>query len=626
MKLRRKAISLLLVLTMMLTFMPAMAFAADENGSADGAQLAAAQAAQEAQEAKARAAEAARAKAADEARGALQSEAKLELDPDEKNTKKALSLIYNGDKSYNKGIDGDEPDFYGFYTAGNEIVVKWEGGSESKFVCVEYKDKRYAQEDGTSVSYFPEGVTEPHYSTDPDDGDEYIDNDVYFDYSIDEEGNITVSHEYRYDYETEDGWDWDYETVYSEPFKGKCLESLKYEGPDVHYYEGDDPEDADFRQVGAKIIMQYSDGTTKTAECIQWGKEEWQKDYFFEGVTPQTKTETEAGETYTYTTNDVYFDVISATADKLVIEHDGAKGEIPISVKEYAKPESVKFKPVNGAAQISTIGNNYAYLEGEGNELEVTFDDGSVKKYVFKRAPGYDFWAFVNVSDEGDTTWTSFKSNTRFKKGTKEYAGKIMIEIYNGREYVDYWLPASVKVKATKYYAYVVEKSYTYTGKKVAPTVVVKYWTGSKMKTMPKSWYTCKPKKYSSHGWHSFKVTIKKAYRKKFGTSLWGSYSILPKKPTLKSATAGPGSIKVTWTKFTKAEQSRITKFYVEMSKSKDFTRNVTVWTVKKTAGTFTINSLTKDDKYYVRVVAVRTIKGESFWSKPSAAKLVTVK
>jgi hypothetical protein len=143
---------------------------------------------------------------------------------------------------------------------------------------------------------------------------------------------------------------------------------------------------------------------------------------------------------------------------------------------------------------------------------------------------------------------------------------------------------------------------------------------------MPKTWYTCKPKKYSKWGWHDFKVTIKKAYRKKYGPSLWGNYNIAPKKPTITKATAGNGTITVTWKKFTAAEQKKITKFYVGVSTTKDF-RRFSIWSAKKSAGSLKIDGgLKSGTKYYVRVYAIKTVKGEDYWSDASAYKVVTVK
>lgn len=188
-------------------------------------------------------------------------------------------------------------------------------------------------------------------------------------------------------------------------------------------------------------------------------------------------------------------------------------------------------------------------------------------------------------------------------------------------------LPVSVKTKATKYYAYYAGKSYTYTGKTITPKATVKYWTGKKFKTMPKSWYTCTPKKGKKIGFYEFRIKVKKKYQKKYPSVIWAGYQIVPKTPTIVSAKAGTGSITVKWKKFSAKDRKNISGFIVEYSTSKNFRKNVGYsWVNGKTASKCTINNLKKGKTYYVRVMSYKEIKTMTYWSKNSKKKSAKVK
>lgn len=626
MKIRRKAISILLSLALVLTLMPAMAFAADESGSADGAKVAAAQDAAKQAAQKEAAREAVRAKAERASRPMAGEES-----PDQYSTKKATKLTFIGNNEIEPaGVDADGDAypayFEGYYSVGNEITIEWDNGTTEKYICRKYNDVRYDYEE---FGYLLNG-DDPVFET-SEDGDVYISNAMYFDWNVDANGMVTLSYEYEYDYPIEeDGytyWEWDWDTI-TTSFQGKYPTGLVYTGTDIYYYEVDGPEYADIYEEGSQFDITYSDGTTKTIVCKKWDEytdddgESWpQYAFFFKDEEPVVVKDSDGDN---YVSNAIWLDTDNenATANSLPVEYRGIKGSVPIHVKQYPKPESVKFTSVSGFSAYGLIGDKYAYgLQEPGNEIEITFNDGSVKKYVCTE--DYDY---VNVEDKHDTMYPEVKFTKRIKKGTNTMSGKMLIQADTGRYIEDFWLPVSVRVKATQYYAYVQDKVYTYTGKKITPKVVVKYWTGSKFKTMPKSWYTCKPKKNSKYGWYNLKVTIKKKYRKKYGSQLWGYYQISPKKPTIKSVVAGNGTIKVTWKKFSKADQKKITKFYVAYCKDKSF-RNFYVEEAKKTAGSVTIKNLKKGEKYYVWVYAIKTSGGDDHWSLPAKySKSVTVK
>lgn len=629
MKFRRKAVAVLLSLALVVTLMPAVAFAADESGSAGRAKQTAAQKAAE---------KAAREDAVREELRAKEERASRPMAGDEHNTKLAKKLTYKGNTEIvPAGVDSDgEPNdafFEGFYTEGNEIIVEWDDddGTTDRYICREYNDPRYGEDD-FSLGYFLNGE-DAVFETN-DEGELELTNRQYFDWEIDGNEEVKLTYEYDYYYQVDDDGDTYWEDVSKEistEFQGLYPKGISYTGTNIYYYEEDGPENADVYVEGARFDITYNDGSVRKIVCKKYkdyiddeGDKSPQYEFFFEDEEPVLEKDSDGDECPLNATH-VSLDYEKATANSLPVEYKGVKGSIPIHAKHYPIPVSVKFTPVSNFSAYGMIGDKYAYgLQEPGNEIEITYksDDGNiVKKYVCTEDYNY-----VNVEDKGDMFYPEVKFAKRIKKGTNTMSGMMLVEADTGRYYEDFWLPVSVRVMATEYYAYIPDKTYTYTGKKITPKVEIKYWTGSKFKTMPKSWYTCKPKKNSKYGWYDLKATIKKKYRKKYGWTIWGGYQIAPKKPAIKKVSAGKGTIKVTWKKFSKADQKKITKFYVAYCTNKSF-RSFNIEEAKKSAGSLTIKNLKKGDKYYIRVYAIKTSGGEDYWSAPANySKLVTVK
>ncbi len=161
--------------------------------------------------------------------------------------------------------------------------------------------------------------------------------------------------------------------------------------------------------------------------------------------------------------------------------------------------------------------------------------------------------------------------------------------------------------------------SYTYDGKVKKPTVTVKDTAG---KVIPASNYTVTYAKGRKNvGVYSVKATFKGEYK---GT-LSGSFKIIPKTTSVKSAKGGKKNMTVKWKKQTK----QTTGYQIQYSTKKKFTSGTKTVTIKKNKTTSKkITKLKKNKKYYVRIRTYKTVKVNgkstkiySSWSKVKSAK-----
>ena len=161
--------------------------------------------------------------------------------------------------------------------------------------------------------------------------------------------------------------------------------------------------------------------------------------------------------------------------------------------------------------------------------------------------------------------------------------------------------------------------SYTYDGKAKKPSVTVKDTAG---KVIAASNYTVSYAKGRKNvGVYSVKVTFKGEYK---GT-LSGSFKIVPKSTSVKSAKGGKKNVTVKWKKQTKQP----TGYQIQYSTKKKFTSGVKTVTIKKNKTTSKkIAKLKKNTKYYVRIRTYKTVKVNgkstkvySSWSKVKSAK-----
>lgn len=376
--------------------------------------------------------------------------------------------------------------------------------------------------------------------------------------------------------------------------------------------------------AGDELVVEDSDGIKTYVNKKDPFNEGWDEYDFYDAsrnecadavsfVTAPQPEDWEPGKTYDV---DVYYKGVKAS------------GTVKVKVNSVPTPVKIEFAPAGDFVASSEIGEDYlgSYcFFGEGNKFIVTWKTGDateVKNYVCKEDK--DGWVFCYTDGKSEEWfWPEIKLDKKIAKGTADYSGTAFVE----SEYGTTQLPISVKVSAEMYKAYAEFKTYSYTGKSIKPKVVVKYYDGSKMKKMPAKWYTCKPKKYKAIGGHSYVVKIKKKYQAKYGASFGGYWEILPKTPVIKKATAGTGSVTVTWTKFSKKLQKSIDGFYIRVSDDGSFNYWSEEIVAKPGDSKATITGLEKGKKYYVRVYSYKSLKGDgSPWeSKPSKTKSFTV-
>ena len=574
MKIKHRALSILLSLVMVLTFMPAMAFAAAPAG-----------------------------------------------------VRVPTAIEYSGDTEYEPASDGGNAYFMGFGRTGNVITIKWSDNTAEKYVSKSYSGKNSDGETWNEVDYFPENE-DPKVDTYDDGGQGPANNLEGLNYTVNDQGTIELTYTYDYDYEYEE----DGETYYDSAtetvkttFKGKTANSLSYSGPALTYEPGDSGRWVDLRQEGAVITVGYTDGTSKKAVCKKWGTNKHsdgtaydEYDYFFEGDTPDVKKSDEGNN---YADNAVYFnyDTDQNTATGMTVSYMGASAVFPISEKVYPKPTKAEFVPAKGFQAKALIGQDWfdaSDLFSKGNKIVVTYSDKSKETFTYgkyKLNSGDSFEGFGYKTEDGwiNSVWPDFGSNrSGFKKGTTTAKGSVSIwpEGYDK----EFKLPITVKVKASDYYAYAVSDTYTYTGKTITPKVKAVYVAkdNGKMKKLSSSKYSYKPKKAKKIGSYKFKVNLKsKADQKKYGKSLLCWYSIGPKTPTGITVTPGSKKLTVKWKK-----QSGVDGFTVLVSKQKSF-REIIAWEdAGKNAKSKVIKNLEKGKTYYVRVVAHKN----GVWSKES--------
>lgn len=611
MKGKRRIVAFLLTLALVFSYMPALAFADDGAGAAEVKVKAAA--------------------------------AKAEASSNEQAKKRAMAgesgsvgenkipekIEYFGDNEYLPAkYDEDGEDWFkGFGTIGNKITVTFKDGTTETFECKKYEFP--SEEGGTdwSWAYIKENE-EPKVIKDPEEDSYYPENEVWFDYSVNGQTNeITISKEFEvYNPETED---YDYPVV-STTFEGKYMTELIYTGAELTYDPGENPKYTNINQEGAAFKVVYSDGSEKNfvskayAERVDEGETRYEYAFFADGEEVITGVDEDG---YTYPVNDagIYSESDKYDADKgIYVEYDYLTCYVPVKEKEYVKPVSAELALTDGYVATGLAGEKWVsgwQLYAPGNKIIINYSDDTSKEFAYAEK-GNDVGFYF-----GDEEFYPYiELSKRVKKGTAEYSGKLNVE---GAGYQVYKLPVSVKVKATKNYVYAVNKTYSYTGKSIAPTVVVKYWTGSKFKTMPKSWYTCKPAKKKSVGRYEYKVTLKKKYRKKYNSPIWGIWQIIPKTPVIKSVTKKGHDITVTWTKFTAAQRKTISGFVIEISSKNNFPDDgeYTNWirVGNKAAAKYTVKGF-DSGKYYVRVRSFLEKKnGYYFESKPSKTKTITI-
>ncbi len=235
MKIKHRAISLLLSFMIVFTFMPAMAFATDSN-------------------------------------------------------KKPDKIEFKGDLVYaEQFVESDESyAFEGLYNKGNKLIVYYPDHTKV-IVAKEYKLPGEEEDDEYHPGYFAEGE-EPKFEMD-EDGTWFVINEEDVHGTINPEGLVTIK--YVYKYENDEGYEAEGEIAtavqakeYNEPV------SVTYSGPAL-VYEPDDPEKyASIFREGGVITVRFKDKSTRKAICRKFatykkdGHTINEYDYFWQGEDP----------------------------------------------------------------------------------------------------------------------------------------------------------------------------------------------------------------------------------------------------------------------------------------------------------------------------------------------------
>lgn len=502
--------------------------------------------------------------------------------------------------------EGQTDDYIDIGFPGNSVTVKYEKAS-LVYKYVRYEESEDSYYDGWYLN-----------------GDVSSEDEIYPDATL-QNGNAVIECE-LYDDVSEN---YVYLSCVAEAKPYPYPVSLKYEGADLIYTEGD-TELEGFYTEGNKVTVTYSDESSVVYKCIKFTDEYGDEDnrYFANGKPEKDE--------YGYYSNqgEFYTDVpesgiksgttsVKFTYTESYYSDDKvASGNFP--VKEAAKPKTAKLVGTLGSAY---VGQKELYLDEvakKGTKLVVTFTDGSkvTYKYISYKEGKDTYWGFF---PDGDKTKGSLWGYAHIKKGLEKGKNKVKFELH-----FDEYGNGSVKatVKASKLFAYSEHETYTYTGKKITPKIVVKDGKG---KTVPAKAYTVKF--YNSKGklvkkpvgkkWgtYDYKITFKKAYRSKYLNPIWSSYSIGPKGTSIKSLTAGKKKFTIKW----KKRSSGISGYSVQYSRYKDF-RDYYEDDFSKDKTSGVITELTSKKTYYVRILTYKNYKERSVHSKPSKVMKVKIK
>ncbi|MBQ8134655.1 MAG: type I pullulanase [Clostridia bacterium] len=242
-------------------------------------------------------------------------------------------------------------------------------------------------------------------------------------------------------------------------------------------------------------------------------------------------------------------------------------------------------------ASISGVKSSYAYT-GKAQSPTVTVKDGSV---TLKKNTDYT---------------VSYKNNTKVGTATITIKGKGN---YSGSTTKTFKITAKSLAKFTTKLS---TTSYVYNGKAKTPSVTVKDGT----KTLKKGTdYTVTYTNNKKPG----KATVKITGKGNYSGTITKTFTIKPKKATLKTATSPKTKkLKVTWTKDT-----TVTGYQIQYSTSSTFkSGNKTKLITKNSTTSATLSGLTKGKTYYVRIREYKTINGTKSFGAYSAKKKVKIK
>lgn len=581
---KRKMIAVFLSVAMLLTFMPAMAFAAEVEAPA---------------------------------KEGVTAEAKFAAAV-------PVSITYRDDNA--NGYVGES--YFSLYNLGAEITLTYSNGSSKTYIYTETPEDMEEYYDG----FFLNGdVTAEELDIDPINTcvdrplKEGVNSGVgYLEYWYEDESEDGCIESNRIDvtgtvdeqvvsvtYEQKDPWIGSYDlydhSVYYDEASNIEGDKLTVVTKDYSYdYDeetGEETEIAEttstYHYTACSFTEEYDDGEPYT--YYQFVNDEDPEDYAWptfaddqhlEAWTPGSEHQV-----------DIYFNGKKAEQTATVI------------VEDLVLPESVEFIPVEGFESSAYVGMTYVGTEilcGEGNKFVVTYTDGSQKEYLF--VANNDYYGFfldgVGSYDEGK----EFYAFCELKEGLKAGVPTVLnFEHYEYIESKDEYarVDFDYEVTASKYRAWADEQSLTYTGKTIKASTLKKKLkvedsVGNTLKVNTD--YTLKLPKTKNVGVYEYMITLKDQ-DKFIDPIVWATYTVNPKKVTsIKAKSSKKKQLTVSWKKFSKADQKQISGFMVQYSTSSKF-KNAKTVKVGKTKASATIKKLKSGKKYYVRVYAYKTVK-----------------
>lgn len=575
MNLRHRAITLLLSVVMVLTFMPALAFADDTPAS--GGTL----------------------EAAEELEGAT--------------TVKPVSFEYDAVNPLEEYI-GKE--FVELYVPGNKVKINYSNGTSKTYIAVEDEEEgvvdfyRLNADGSVGTGVMPGEIYAYTIYLIEEGSNECVIWYTYGSYELEARGTVygIADHEISDVHYTQvKPCNINYKDLCSDPYSWRTKSK---------YYMGD--------KVSFTASFEDEDGASETdTNTYTYGKdpdddysyfyvdEEGEPAYAEVDIVPDSDpNKWLPGGSYTAT---AYVNGVPAP-EKLSINVTG----------EAAVPYEVIFNPAEGFVPTGDIGDKELwsfYFDGEGNSFTVKYSDGTEKTYIYATHPdGYGAF-FLN----GDTSKKEFDCYGEVKGGLKKGLNEVTftyeeyIKAYDDYVTVDF----TAGIEAAKYVVYMTDKAYKYTGKYITPTIVVKNSAGKTLvkgtpatETEPATGdYYVEYVKHKKVGRYLVKIYFNDGLedRELYPDSTEGYYSIKPPKaPVIKSVTGGKKSLTVKWKKFTKAQRKHIDGFYIEVATDKNFYSNYKCIQVRsRTAASKTIKGLKKGKKYYVRMCAYKNVTPE---------------
>lgn len=327
----------------------------------------------------------------------------------------------------------------------------------------------------------------------------------------------------------------------------------------------------------------------------------------------------------------------SGGTGEVTVAYDGVEApqKLQVRVPKFTAVRTVKLEMAPGFIPDVSAGQNDEISEaafyGKGNKIVTTLADGSSLTFPYQsRDKGFctadgkrAATLSCNLKEQGITLEKDVPSDVTLTFSWIAGTDKDGRDITDEMDFVvpitaSYWLVDTVDIPDCEY-----------TGKVVTPKAGLRTVYGNN--PVPAEAYTVEKPKYKSIGYHDFLITIKADYRGMYKSNnddhraeVECGFLIRPKRPTgLKPYRLKKG-FKARWKKLSKSAQKKVDGIAVVYSTSKDF-KKTKVKYAKKSATSLKVTGLKSKKTYYVRVYTYKKVDGTKLRSlKP--AKTFTVK